>query len=111
MSETEKGRITPKTGSISTGAVPSKPVKPHVITLTERADVQITGVSEVVSFDEGAVLLHTSVGALMLEGAGLRVHVLDVEGGRLAVSGEISGLYYSTRHEGEKRTRRGMFSK
>ncbi|MBQ3063202.1 MAG: sporulation protein YabP [Clostridia bacterium] len=95
MPEIEKGRVAPDK-------------KSHTLTLNERTDVQITGVSEVVSFDEASVLLETSVGTLVLEGTGLRVHTLDVAGGRLAVSGEISGLYYSHGHEGERR-RRGLF--
>ena len=111
MSEAGKGRIPPKTGDAAAGSAPAKTATKHTVMLSERAEVQITGVLEVVSFDESAVLLHTSVGALLLEGAALRVHMLDVEGGRLAVSGEISGLYYSAAHGSDKRARRGIFAK
>ena len=101
MSETGKGRVAP-TGMAPQGAMQ----KPHTLTLTARTDAQITGVLEVLSFDDCTVALKTGVGDLLLEGTGLRVHELDVEGGRLAVSGEISALYYSTRQEGERRARR-----
>lgn len=108
MSETEKGRAAP-VGATSKGVVSA--AKSHTVTVFERADVQITGVVEVVSFDESSVFLKTAAGDLVLEGTGLRVHVLDVEGGRLAVSGELLGLYYSTRQENERRARRGLFGK
>ena len=88
MSDTGKGRVTPQ-GAVSAA-------KAHAVVVTERKDVEVTGVLEVVSFDESSVLLKTVVGNLALEGAELRVRILDVEGGRLSVSGELSMLYYST---------------
>ena len=83
--------------------------KSHGVTLTARTDAVVTGVLEVISFDETLVLLKTAAGDMVLEGIGLRVHTLDVEGGRLAVTGEISGLYYQNGRENEKRPRRGLF--
>ena len=104
MSEAEKGRIVPTN---TAGASRAGTERAHTVTLTERADVAVTGVIEVLSFDESSVLLRTAVGDLALEGTGLRVHTLDVEGGRLAVSGEVQALYYSERQEGDRRARRG----
>ena len=106
MSETEKGRVSPVAAARGGSATP---VKSHLLTVSERADVQITGVVEVISFDESLVLLKTTAGDLAIEGSALRVNVLDVEGGRLAVTGALSALYYSDKQDGGRRGRRGLF--
>ena len=106
MSEMEKGRVAPV--GAARGSMPPT-AKSHLLTVSERADVQITGVVEVISFDESLVLLKTTAGDLAIEGSALRVNVLDVEGGRLAVTGALSALYYSDKQDGGRRGRRGLF--
>lgn len=67
---------------------------PHELRLKERQELTMTGVTEVVSFDDTAVVLHTSLGTLMVQGQGLKLKTLSLEGGQVAVSGEISALVY-----------------
>ena len=67
---------------------------PHKLTLNERKSLTMTGVSEVVSFDEDSVVLHTNLGALVVEGQELKLKNLSPDGGQLAIEGNISGLYY-----------------
>lgn len=83
--------------------------KAHTLTLTARASAEITGVLEVISFDESAVVLQTQAGELTLEGTGLRVGVLDIAGGRLQVSGEVSGVFYSSSEAPRKGRFKGLF--
>ena len=54
----------------------------------------VTGVTEVVSFDEEAVVLKTSLGTLMVHGRGLQLKTLSVNGGQVEVSGTVSALIY-----------------
>ena len=67
---------------------------PHKITLTERKSMTMTGVSEVVSFDENAVIVHTDLGTLMVQGQQLQLKTLSVDGGQIAVEGNVSSLSY-----------------
>lgn len=67
---------------------------PHKLTLNERKSLSMTGVTEVVSFDDRTVVLHTCLGTLMVHGQGLQLKTLSLEGGQVAVDGEISALVY-----------------
>lgn len=67
---------------------------PHKLTLNQREDLSVTGVSEVVSFDETAVVLKTHLGTLVVQGEGLVLKTLSVEGGQVSVSGHIGSLIY-----------------
>lgn len=74
---------------------------PHKLTLNQREDLSLTGVTEVVSFDESAVILKTHLGTLHVQGKELVLKTLSVEGGQVAVSGHISALLYEEpRQEG-----------
>ena len=44
---------------------------PHKLTLNERKALTMTGVTEVVSFDDTAVILRTGLGTLMVQGRDL----------------------------------------
>ena len=46
---------------------------PHKLTLNERNQLNMTGVAEVVSFDETEVVLRTSLGTLIVQGQGLKL--------------------------------------
>lgn len=67
---------------------------PHKLTLNQREDLNLTGVTEVVSFDDSAVILKTHLGTLTVQGQDLVLKTLSVEGGQVAVSGHVSSLFY-----------------
>ena len=67
---------------------------PHKLQLNERRQLTMTGVTEVVSFDEGAVILQTSLGTLIGQGRELQLKTLSLEGGQVAGDGNISALTY-----------------
>ena len=71
----------------------------HGLSLEQRRNLTMTGVSEVVSFDDAAVVLRTGLGTLTVQGQGLRLKTLSAEGGRVAVAGEISALTYEEPRE------------
>ena len=68
---------------------------PHKLTLTERKSLTLTGVTDVISFDENTVLLTTTLGRLEIQGENLQLKNLSLEGGQVLVEGEISSLYYT----------------
>ena len=67
---------------------------PHKLTLNQREDLSLTGVTEVISFDDTAVVLKTHLGVLTVLGENLVLKTLSVEGGQVAVDGHISSLVY-----------------
>ena len=67
---------------------------PHGLTLNERSKLTMTGVTEVVSFDENSVVLHTALGTLTIHGKDLQLKTLSLDGGQVAVSGTVSALVY-----------------
>jgi sporulation protein YabP len=66
----------------------------HSLSAGNRESVTVTGVSDVVSFDETNVRLVTVCGILNLEGEGLRIHVLNLKEGTVAVTGRLNGVLY-----------------
>ena len=73
---------------------------PHKLQLNERRILTMTGVTEVVSFDETTVVLQTSLGLLIVQGQQLQLKNLSLEGGQVAVEGEISALSYEEPRQG-----------
>ncbi len=55
----------------------------------------MTGVIDVVSFDESAVLLETSLGMLTLKGKELHISRLSLETGEVDMEGTIDSMVYS----------------
>ena len=67
---------------------------PHKLSLNERKNLTMTGVTEVVSFEETAVVLHTALGTLIVQGKDLKLQTLSLDGGQVAVEGTVSALVY-----------------
>lgn len=67
----------------------------HSILMENRERVTITGVQDVDSFDESAVLLVADLGYITLHGFDLHISKLSLEEGQLIVEGEITGVEYS----------------
>ena len=80
-----------------------KRAMPHQLILQERNRLHISGVSEVVRFDEETVVLHTSQGMLTVEGRHLQVSRLSVESGDLAIEGNINNFFYTDKKTGRGR--------
>lgn len=73
--------------------------KAHALTLAGRKHLTMTGVDEVVSFDDAAVVLRTALGTLTVQGRELRLKTLSTDGGQVAVTGEVSALTYEEPRE------------
>lgn len=68
----------------------------HACFLQDRAAMKLTGVREVVSFDEGEVVVDTDLGLLTIKGKELHMSRLVVEKGEADVEGTIDSLTYSS---------------
>lgn len=67
---------------------------PQKLTLQQREALTMTGVTEVVSFDDSAIVLKTHLGDLIVQGENLVLKNLSLDGGQVAVTGHISSLVY-----------------
>lgn len=73
---------------------------PHKLTLSERSKLSLTGVTEVVSFEEDGAILKTALGTLIVQGRGLQLKTLSLEGGQVEVTGSVSALIYEEPKKG-----------
>ena len=73
---------------------------PHKLALDGRKSLTMTGVTEVISFDDTAVLLRTSLGDLSVHGQQLQLKNLSLDGGQVAVEGSIAALVYEEPRRG-----------
>ena len=75
----------------------------HEIRVGQRKEMNVTGVKEVVSFDDGCVVLKSTCGEMTVEGSELRVVTLDTDRGVVSMHGRIDTIYYTEERETEKR--------
>ncbi len=83
-----------------------RPSVPHQVIMENRHTLSVSGVSDVDSFDDTAVVVYTALGELTVKGEGLQIQRLNVEAGDLSLTGQIDSLTYaehSTRRGGWKR--------
>lgn len=86
------------------GKNPGATQKSHALSLENRQRAALTGVGEVLAFDENQVVLMTDSGEIALTGEGLHVTRLMLEEGQMTVEGKIDGVFYTQRSP-----RRGLF--
>lgn len=79
------------------------------ITLENRKKMILTGVEEVISFDDEKILLNTKLGALTIKGQNLKMNKLDVQNGDVMINGEIYYIVYSGKEI--KKEKEGIFAR
>ncbi len=79
----------------------------HAIHIDNRSRLNVTGVSDVESFHEQEIILHTDSGTLRIEGEGLHVSKLNLDDGQVSIEGEVIALEY----EASVPERRGLFAR
>jgi len=67
----------------------------HRVSMENRRALEITGVTDIDSFDEQTVAVFTDVGELVVRGSSLHISRIDVESGNLSLEGEIDSLEYT----------------
>ena len=64
------------------------------VILENRQRMSVSGVEEVLAFDESVVVMRTALGELRVHGAELKVEKLTVDDGELLICGNIAALSY-----------------
>ena len=76
--------------------------------LENREKLSISGVIDVLSFDDQIVILETELGMLTIKGEDLRINKLSIDTQDVIIEGNINSLSYS---EKEKRKNTGFLNK
>ena len=77
----------------------------HELTLVGRKRMNISGVIEVLSFDDRGAVIKTTDGELSIEGEGIKIGELDTACGRVTLDGRISAMIYVEEAPERKRGR------
>jgi len=62
--------------------------------LSNREELEFTGVTDVINYDEQEINLETNLGSLVITGEGLHIQHLDLEEFKLVVTGKVNELKY-----------------
>lgn len=74
--------------NISTGVIQN-------LILENRSKLSISGVNDVLSFDDQVVMVETELGLLTVKGENIRINKLSIDTSEVIIEGDISYLAYS----------------
>ncbi|MFV0439874.1 MAG: sporulation protein YabP [Lachnospirales bacterium] len=66
----------------------------HSIIMDNREFLSVSGVLDVISFDEEIVVTDTTLGLLIVRGVDLHISNLNIDGGHLSIDGNIYSINY-----------------
>lgn len=67
----------------------------HQVLLTDRQQLKLEGVVNVVHFSDSEVSIETTGGVLFVKGQGLHIQQLNLDDGRLSMTGTIESMVYA----------------
>lgn len=70
--------------------------------LENRNKLTISGVLDVLSFDDQIVIVETELGLLTVKGDNLRINKLNIDTSEVIVEGEVVSLTYNQKDNGKK---------
>ena len=82
----------------------------HVVTLSERKNIVVSGVKKIESFDNEEFLMETNMGYIVLKGEGLEIIKLDTYQGNVSIKGKVNSLSYME-NLNKKNKEEGVFNK
>lgn len=71
----------------------------HRLHVDNRNKIMLTGVTDVISFDDKLVMLDTVQGVLSIRGEELKVDRLTIENGEAGIEGKVYNLEYADSRE------------
>lgn len=71
--------------------------KGHSLLIENRGRIALTGIEDVISFDEHAVVLASTAGVLTVDGEALHIIKMNVDNKELGIEGKINGIAYIDR--------------
>ncbi len=83
----------------------------HRMVLQNRQDLEVRGVTDVISFDDQLIALKTLCGNMEIEGSSLQVQVLNVEEGIVTMNGRVDSIRYLESDGDENNGKNGFFNR
>lgn len=83
----------------------------HKILIEQREKLSVTGVTDVISFDEDCVVCESEQGVIVFKGVNLHVNNLNVDSGELNIEGEIDSVTYEDTVRGDRKGKNSFFGK
>lgn len=74
--------------------IESNVLKKNIIKLVYGDSIEVTGVTNVVSYNDKEILLKTSDNQLLIKGESLNIEVLNLEQGEVKAKGKVSACSY-----------------
>ncbi len=71
----------------------------HTLMLLNREHMEISGVTNVNTFDEKEIIIESRMGYLYVYGKDMHVSSLNLEDGKVSVDGHIDSLEYKTQSD------------
>ena len=65
------------------------------LVLENRGKLSVSGVNDVLSFDDQVVMVDTELGLLTVKGENIRINKLSLDTAEVIIEGELSSLAYS----------------
>lgn len=76
----------------------------HKLIMVNRKNCALTGIVDVIAFDEKEVILETQMGMLLIKGENLHIKRLTLEHGEVDVDGTIDSYIYSGKKDVAERS-------
>ena len=80
----------------------------HNVLIYGRKKAELSGIENVISFDENSVVLETCEGILSIDGSDLNISKLDTANGEVFLEGTIDSVFYPS---DEKKESKGIFKR
>ena len=72
-----------------------KNIREQNIVIQNREKTVVTGVEDVLSFDDELVIVQTELGMLTIKGENLKMNKLNLDNNELIIEGKITAIAYS----------------
>lgn len=76
--------------------------KNHSLKIVNRENITLTGIIDLLSFDEELIITESTDGVLVIKGNNLHVNKLDLDNGQLEITGRMYNLSYEDNHHMSK---------
>ncbi|HHX33300.1 MAG TPA: sporulation protein YabP [Mollicutes bacterium] len=71
------------------------PTFTHVVKISDRKNIVISGIKKIISFDDKEFLLESSLGNIIIKGTDLEMIKLDTVDGNVSIKGKVDSFSYT----------------
>ena len=75
----------------------------HDVSIKGRKRTEMTGISDVTSFDDGTIMAQSEDFGVSIEGENLKIEKFNAESGEFVLNGQINGIFYFTNTSQKKK--------